>query len=460
MKYLFYIIILLCSLTSKAQNSIPNTISISDKVYGLSRFWQEVNYNFIYLDKIDKKAWDSTYKEMIPKVISSVNDYEYYRLLQKFCARLKDGHTNIFPPATYDKFLSNSMFGPYRLLLKNINNKAIVTQVNFSKKEEIPIGSEIIEVNNIPIQLYIKENVAPYISASTDYIVKDQSVRNLLLSPEGTSFVIKLKTPNGKFISLNLVNSRTTETRLYPSIEQKQLLDFKWYDNQIAYISLNSFNDPKIDSLFRNILPELYKAKGLIIDLRYNGGGNSNIAGDIMQYLVYENYLQHSRSYTREHLASFKAWGVYLTPKDTINNSWNTKCYIYNHDKGIYSFDYTPDTIDLKEKRIVLPTALLLGHSTASAAEDFLIMADNQKHMIKIGEKSYGSTGQPYLFNLSGGIYARVCTKKDTYPDGREFVGVGIKPDIEVIPTLNDYINQKDPVLTKALEIINKKISK
>ena len=109
-------------------------------------------------------------------------------------------------------------------------------------------------------------------------------------------------------------------------------------------------------------------------------------------------------------------------------------------------------TVRLNAKRIVVPTALLTGHQTASAAEDFLIYADNQKHMTRIGEHSFGSTGQPYLFDLPGGGGARVCTKKDTYPDGREFVGVGIIPHIEVKRTVADYLNGKDPVLERAQE--------
>lgn len=76
--------------------------------------------------------------------------------------------------------------------------------------------------------------------------------------------------------------------------------------------------------------------------------------------------------------------------------------------------------------------------------------------MKKIGQNSFGSTGQPFLFDLVGGASARVCTKKDTYPDGREFVGYGIKPDIEVVPTLKDYLENKDPALAKALDYLKK----
>ena len=74
----------------------PNSLSPAEKVYGLSRFWMEVNYNFIYLDKIDRAAWDSTYRAMITSVQETKNDYDYYRQLQRFCALLKDGHTNIY----------------------------------------------------------------------------------------------------------------------------------------------------------------------------------------------------------------------------------------------------------------------------------------------------------------------------------------------------------------------------
>lgn len=67
------------------------------KVFGISKFWQEVNYNFVYLDKIDRELWDSTYIVMIKSVQETKNDYEYFRELQRFCALLKDGHTRANP---------------------------------------------------------------------------------------------------------------------------------------------------------------------------------------------------------------------------------------------------------------------------------------------------------------------------------------------------------------------------
>lgn len=454
MKKAFIITLLFCSINHFGQ--IPNTLTPSDKVYGLSKFWQEVNYNFVYLDKVNRTTWDNRYKELIPIVQNTKNDYEYYRELQKFCALLKDGHTNIYLPKGIEPM--NTMFGDYRLFIQNIEGKAIIIRTNLSRKEEIPAGSEIIEVNGKSTQKFIDEDVAPYISSSTDYVLQDWSISNLLKGLEGETFTIKIKKPNKKIIELTLTHKKTEEKEVFPPFEpDRQLLDFKWINKETAYVSLNSFGDQKIDSLFIEKLPELYKAKSLIIDLRYNGGGSTNVGVQILQYLTNDTIVYGSRQKSRSHIPAFKAWGKFVNEKDTLNNSWQKKAFLSFHDQYFYDFEYHPGTIRLKAKRVVVPTVILLGHNTASAAEDFLIYADNQKHMIKMGQKSFGSTGQPFLFDLPGGGSARVCTKKDTYPDGREFVGYGIKPDIEITPTLNDYLNNRDKTLEEAIKYLKKK---
>jgi C-terminal processing protease CtpA/Prc len=444
-------------LTTFSFGQIPNKLTPTDKVYGLSKFWQEVNYNFVYLDKVDRTMWDNRYRELIPIVQNTKNDYEYYRELQKFCALLKDGHTNVYFPQGIEQM--NTMFGDYRLFIENIDGKAIIVRTNFSKKDEIPFGSEITEVNGKTTEKYVEENVAPYISSSTNYVMKDWSIGRLLSGLEGEVFKIKIRKPYNQIIELTLTHKNTEEKEVYPAFEpDHQLLDFKWINNQIAYVSLNSFEDEKIDSLFIQKLPELYKAKALIVDLRYNGGGSTNIGTAIFQYLTNDKILYGAKNSSRLHIPTFKAWGNYIELKDSTKNEWNKKAYLSFKDKFYYNFDYEADTIKLDAKRIVVPTVLLMGHNTASAAEDFLIYADNQKHMTRIGENSFGSTGQPFVFELPGGGSARICTKKDTYPDGREFVGYGIKPDIIVKRTLNDYLTKKDPVMEKAIDHLKQKL--
>jgi len=451
------LIIILCSFGLSLNAQMINSISKADKVYGLSKFWQEVNYNFVYLNKVDKIKWENDYKKLITEVQKTENDYEYYRLLQRLCASLKDGHTNVNFSDTIQSSLYNTYFGEYRLFLTNIDDRAIVTRTNLSKKDEIPIGTEVIKVNGVATKTYLEQEVIPYISSSTDYILMDHAVWKMFQAPKGTSFNITFKFPNGKIKELKLTHEETKEKEVFPEFEDWQLFEFKWIDKEIAYVSLNSFGDPKIDTLFIEKLPELYKAKKLIIDLRKNGGGDTNIGRDIFKYLSQDTLLYGSKTQSRLHIPSYKAWGKWMEEKDTIGSSWATQAFASYHDNFFHDFPYEPDTINLQAKRIVVPTAILIGHGTASAAEDFLIYTENQKHMIKIGEPTFGSTGQPMLFDLPGGGSARVCTKKDTYPNGKEFVGYGVLPDIKVSKFLEDYLSSKDPVLKKAIEYLNRK---
>jgi C-terminal processing protease CtpA/Prc len=56
------------------------------------------------------------------------------------------------------------------------------------------------------------------------------------------------------------------------------------------------------------------------------------------------------------------------------------------------------------------------------------------------------------------GQVAWVCTKQDTYPDEREFVGVGIQPDLVVKKTVKDYRENRDPLLEAAVKQLENKI--
>lgn len=455
MKQTFVIILIFIS--NLIYGQIPNELTNAEKIYGLSKFWQEVNYNFVYLNKVDKTEWNNQYKMLITEVQNTANDYEYYRLLQKFCATLNDGHTNVwFPKEIQDKIL-NTDFGEFKFILSNIDGKAIITKVNKSKLSELPIGTEIIKVNGIPTKEYVNQNVKPYISSSTQHILNDLSIKYMLEGFIGSKFQLELRLPNGKIKTINLTHKESAEQELYPE-EKNELFEFKWINDEIAYIALNSFSSWEIMDLFSEKFQEIQKAKKLIIDLRKNGGGEGNIGREIIKYLTNDTILYSSKSKSRLHIPTYKAWGKYTKAQDTLRGDWQKQSYLSYQDEFYYNFPYEPySTSNLDITRVELPTAILIGHNTASAAEDFLIYADNQENITKIGEPTFGSTGQPMIFDLPNGGFGRVCTKKDTYPDGREFVGFGIKPDIEIKTTLKDYMENNDPVLEKAVEHLNEK---
>ncbi|BBB62748.1 hypothetical protein UNDKW_4475 [Undibacterium sp. KW1] len=102
------------------------------------------------------------------------------------------------------------------------------------------------------------------------------------------------------------------------------------------------------------------------------------------------------------------------------------------------------------------PVVVLAGAKTFSAAEDFLMSFVTLQRGTVIGSATAGSTGMPMFFKLPGGGSARICVKHDSFPDGREFVGKGIAPDIEIAPTVADIRAGRDVVLDKAVAVLSK----
>jgi carboxyl-terminal processing protease len=234
----------------------------------------------------------------------------------------------------------------------------------------------------------------------------------------------------------------------------------QWLPGDIAKIDLNSFDNKKIVDTFITILPALQKAKGIVLDLRQNGGGSSENSAAILSYFTNDESIKGSKWVTREHRAAYKAWGTYASRDTSDNSPWANRSRDYYYGRvwfegGQMSFGNSAP----KDKRMpAVPLAVLFGHQTASAAEDFLIMLDGLgERAITVGQRSFASTGQPMPFSLPGGGQARICTKKDTYPDGRVFVGTGIKPAVEINPTLDDYMQHKDRALEKAVSLLKEK---
>lgn len=458
---------LLLLFSFSASSQIPNTITPTEKIYGLSKFWSEVNYNFVYIDKVDQHLWESKYKELLGTIGNTKNDYAYYQELQRFCALLNDGHTGIYLPDEMDSKLMVTDFGDYKLFLESIEGRAMIARVNFSKRNEIPPGSEIIEINGLSTKDYIAKSVMPYISASTQHVKDNSAIYKLFVGFEGDTYALQIRKPDGKIIPITLTHKKSVEAAVFPDWDKHNgIFDFKWATKDIAYIGLYTFTDAAVVKQFMEKLPEIAKAKGIILDVRNNGGGSSANAKNIVKYFIDGNLINNSRTYSRMHIPTDKAIGSFLTAQDTLTGKtqWGLSKQqtidYFNAAKGsrFFAYDHQADTLQADRQKFIVPTVILTGNNTTSAAEDFLIFADGQKHIKRIGEKTNGSTGQPLQIMLPGGGTAWICTKKVTYADGREFIGIGIKPDIEIKRTVKDFINGKDVVLDKAISNISERL--
>jgi hypothetical protein len=88
-------------------STIYDTLTLEAKVLGLSTFWKEASYNFVFFDRLNMN-WDSAYYAYIPKIIATRNVYEYWKVLQEFAKLLNDGHTGVFNPDYFWKDLGST----------------------------------------------------------------------------------------------------------------------------------------------------------------------------------------------------------------------------------------------------------------------------------------------------------------------------------------------------------------
>lgn len=413
-------------------------LTAAEKVYGLSRIWHEAKVAFPFFHRLPDLDWDAEYEAYIPQVIAAQSTAEYYRLLQRFIALLEDGHTVVSIPDEVVKEYRETI--PW-VAIQALGDRAVVTNVGRSLANDIPIGSEIVAVDGTAVVDHVRKHHYPYIATGAPHTKMAWALSRALSGPAEQPVAITFVTPSGARRELTLPRDRRTRTDewLVPPVTQKDF-EFRWLEGDIAYVAINTFMTDVPVTEFRALLPELERARGLILDLRWNMGGNSSHAFAILAHLI-DAPVRSARWRTRELRPALKSWKWSAYGDD---NAW---------------FDGGWSWIEpAAGKRIVVPTVVLFGLNTGSSAEDFLVALDAAPHVTFVGSPSNGSTGNPYRFPLPGGGAAQVVTKHDTYADGREFVGIGVQPDIHVQRTIEDFRLDRDPVLERAEKVLRTRL--
>lgn len=428
---------------------LPNKITDNEKVYWLSQIWSEIKYNFVNIDRI-KFDLDSLYKSYIPLVLNTKNDYEYYKTLQKFMACLHDGHSQAAGDfSIYSDYIPISF--------KDFNKKVYIISVRkIPELDSTWIGAELIEIEGIPTAQHLESKIFPYVSASTDQSLWMQGVSKLHSDLKDHPFRGSIRKLDGTIVKLELQRNgeatRTPDDEYWgPKITYpRSIVELTWIQKDIALVRFNKFQpEEKAIKEFDKVTKELDKAKGIIIDLRKNGGGSGEVALHLQKYLTSENHFLNFAAETRINDGFGKAQG-----------NWQKEYKNYFLNKA-YRFE-KPETIAVSDtiKRIKCPVVILIGRYTFSAAEDFLVNIYEVPYRPKlIGEETGGSTGSPLVIpGLPERGRARLCALRICYPiSEKRFVNTGVKPDIEVKQTIEDYLNGKDVVLDRAIiELKNK----
>lgn len=394
------------------------------RVAGFARLWSEVRQNFVFLDQRPELDWDSVLERFLPEVTAAKSQAEYIAVLKRVMALLRDGHSNIMVSDTRDV---------PAIRIEPVAGKPVVTAVGSTPEVEasgVRPGMEILEVDERPAAKGIEEENHT-VAASTAQDREARAFPLVLAGVPGSVAVIKLRGPDGVIREARLTRNLGSVRRSAPWL-QRPPLEFRMLDGDVACVAVNTFGTETVGKEFDRVFPRILEAKGLIIDVRHNGGGNTSIGYSLIARLIDKPIKETSTWRTREYRPVFRAW--------------NRPMPLYEGgDSGVVE--------PRGERAYAGPVAVLIGPNTYSAAEDFLVPLKMAGRAKLVGSPTGGSTGQPLIVEVYG-AYARICTKWDRMPDGTEFVGVGVQPDVRVDRTVEAVAAGRDLVLERALEVL------
>jgi len=235
-----------------------------------------------------------------------------------------------------------------------------------------------------------------------------EEARQRVLGEAGTKVVLTIQRKGQtEPLEFTIVRAKIT----VPSVTGEML------DNGIAYIDINTFGDHTTDEL-RAKLDELLAQdpKGIILDLRFNPGGYLHTSIEVMSEFIPEG------------VVVIEQYGD--GSRDTYNALGNGKA-------------------------TDLPMVVLINEGSASAAEIVAGALQDYGRAPLVGMQSFGKGSVQIFSPLSNDQgAARVTIAKWLTPKERTISHIGLTPDYVVEMTDEDYTNNRDPQLDKAVEVL------
>ncbi len=354
-----------------------STTESRDKLF--SPFWQ---------------AWDLVHTEFFKQ---PVDDEKLLQgAIRGMMSSLGDPHTSYMDPNEYRQ-MSDPLEGEYEGIGAIVDIKGdYLSFVSFFP------GSPAELAGLKPGDMVIAVNGKDMTGVDGNLVLKQ------IRGPAGTEVTLTIKRKDED--EPIIVNVRREKIQMN-SVESEML------EGDIAYIQLLTFGEKTTSELKQAIKTLMEKKpRGLILDLRNNGGGFLNTAIEV------------ASQFTKSDVVLYEQYG-----------SGEKK-----------TFDTIPGGI-AKD----IPMVILINGGSASASEIVAGALQDSGRAKLVGEKSYGKGSVQNwipLINEQGAV--RITVASWVTPKERQINEKGLDPDVEVKLTEDDVEAQNDVQLKKAIEIL------
>jgi carboxyl-terminal processing protease len=282
-----------------------------------------------------------------------------------------DGMLKTLDPFT--NYISEAQIETYRI---QNSEKLVGIGIHFQIIDSLPVVTDLLK--DLPADkagMQIGDRMISLGGENTKGKTYDE-VSQALRGQEGTSLTISLRDPMGKVREVTLARQEFQETNVpYSGMLNKE----------IGYINLKIFNPnagKDVRTAFENLKKDHPDMKGVVLDLRGNGGGLLAEAVNIVNIFVDKNKLV-------------------VTTKGRVTE-WNN------------TFKTLNEPTDTK-----MPIAILTDSKSASASEIVSGCLQDYDRAVVIGQKTYGKGLVQITKNLSYNTMLKVTTAKYYIPSGR-----------------------------------------
>lgn len=386
-----------------ASLSLPQRVWIASQLYSL------INTYFGHWRGVPDLDLDKEYRSYLDKVLATSDRREFDLASMELIAKLRNGHSGFDDEWLRDNY--GQQFGFYAY---PVDGRWLVTR---SSLADLKAGDVITRIDGREID-DVFQGLRPYISASDERWARRSFFEYPYLFPE--SFSLELE--GGRKLSITRSGRFEWPGSEYSDIESREL-------DGVPYIRIPSFDHPKFEEAAVQALQKFADANAIIIDVRGNHGGSTpeKLVAALMD-----------RAYGWYAEATPVSMGLFRFQKELGKHS---EIYWYG------------DVQKPAAKPYRGALYILVDGGCFSACEDFVVPFKNNHRAILVGERTAGSSGQPFSAALGDGMGIGLSTKREFFPDGSEFEGMGVVPDVEVHLTVDDVRNHKDPALAKARQL-------
>lgn len=247
-------------------------------------------------------------------------------------------------------------------------------------------------------------------------VVELQDAHSLLVKPKKVGTQFDFKGGYNIHFDPNLIKSKYVKD----SLGQEGNLYWALLDGNVGYIYLPKFNDFLAFEKVLRVMKKL-RVKKLIIDVRNNGGGNSNPVPGLLGTLVQQKTLL----------------GSYVEKIGPADSDLVKPIPMYAYPRADFFFDK--------------PIAVLINRGCYSATTYFAAMIKELPNVTLVGQITGGGAGGHLGYQLSNGWQIRVSVSDFLDKHGVS-AELGVSPDKNIENTKEDIQNGTDRMLEKAMD--------